>query len=73
LAVPDWDLGARLPKIELADLAGPIDRALKRPGRRCGQRPDLAEIVVVDGPRRRAPQRRQQLSNADAGQLRVLA
>ena len=33
LAVADRDLARRLPQIELADLARPIDRALKRPRR----------------------------------------
>src|SRR4051812_48556184 len=41
LAMTDRNLRARSPDIELADLARPIDRALKRPARRGEQRPDL--------------------------------
>jgi hypothetical protein len=43
--VPDRDLLGRLPEIELADLARPIDRALKR-ARRIKQRPRLAQVIV---------------------------
>src|SRR4051794_34344293 len=46
-ARPDRHLGARLPQIELADLARPIHGPLKRPRRR-DDRPDLAQIVVQD-------------------------
>jgi len=55
--VPDWDLLARLPDVELADLARPIDRPLKRPGRRREQRPNLNQVVVDDRLARGAAQR----------------
>jgi hypothetical protein len=44
----DRHLGLGLPNVELADLTGPVDGALKRPRRRREQRPDLAQIVIDD-------------------------
>jgi hypothetical protein len=46
--VADRDLGPGLPQIELADLAGPIDRALERSWRRREQRADHAQVVIDD-------------------------
>ena len=63
LAVPDRDLRARLPEIELADLARPIDRPLKRPRRRREQRPDLAQVVIDDRLAAREAQRLDQLAD----------
>ena len=71
LAVPDRDLGLRLPQIELADLARPIDRALKRPRRRRKQRPHLAQVVIEDRLAARIAQRRDQLTDPLPGQLGV--
>jgi hypothetical protein len=45
--VTDRDLRARLPEIELQQLAGPIDGALIGPAA-LKQRPDLAQIVIED-------------------------
>ena len=72
LTVPDRDLGARLPDVELANLARPIDRPLKRPRRRRKQRPDLAQIVIDDRLGRRAAQRLEQLADPDPRQLGVV-
>jgi hypothetical protein len=44
----DGHLVARLPDIELNQLARPIGGALKGPGRRRKQRPDLAQVVIDD-------------------------
>ena len=71
LAVTDGHLLTWLPEIELADLAGSIDGALKRPRRRREQRADLAQIVIDDRLADGAAQRLQQLPNPDAGQLRI--
>jgi hypothetical protein len=46
--VPDRHLALWLPEIELADLARPIDRPLKRSRPRNEQRPDLAQVVIDD-------------------------
>ena len=73
LAVTDRDLRPRLPDIELADLARPVDGALKRPARRREQRPNLAQIVIDDRLARPAAQRLQQLTDPDPGQLGILA
>jgi hypothetical protein len=73
LPVPDRDLVTRLPEIELADLARPIDRALKRPRPRQKQRPHLAQVIVDDRLRRRAPQRLKQLADPDPRQLGLVA
>jgi hypothetical protein len=48
LALADRDLIAGLPQVELADLPGPVDRALKG-ARRTQQRPHLAQVVIDDG------------------------
>jgi hypothetical protein len=58
--VPDRDLLGGLPEVELADLARPIDRPLKRPGR-IKQRPHLAQIVIDDRVAAIEPQRLDQL------------
>jgi hypothetical protein len=60
-----------LPQIELADLAGPIDRALIRPRHR-EQRPDLAQVVIDDRLTAVEPQRRDQLPNTLPRQVRVI-
>jgi hypothetical protein len=70
--VADRDLGPRLPDVELADLAGPIDRALKRP-RRDEQRPDFAQVVIDDRLAAVEPQRRDQLPDSLPADRRVLA
>jgi hypothetical protein len=46
--VPNRHLALGLPQIELADLAGPIDRPLKRSWPRREQRADLAQVVIDD-------------------------
>jgi hypothetical protein len=71
LAMPDRDLRARLPQIELANLPGPIGRALKRPGRRQEERPDLAQIVVDDGLATNKARRRDQFANLLTRQPRI--
>ena len=71
LAVPDRDLAARLPEIELADLARPIDRALKRPRRRREQRPHLAQVVIDDRLAAIEAQRRDQLPDPLTRQRRI--
>jgi hypothetical protein len=72
LPVADRDRLARLPEIELTDLARPIDRPLKRSGRWREQRPDLAQIVVNDRLGRAATQRLEQLADPDPGQLGIV-
>jgi hypothetical protein len=53
--MPDRDVVARLPQIALHQLAGSIDRPLKRP-RRHEPGADLADIVIKDRPPARIPQ-----------------
>jgi hypothetical protein len=45
--VADRDLLARLPEVELQQLAGPVDGALIGPAA-LEQRPDLAQVIVED-------------------------
>jgi hypothetical protein len=71
--VPDGNLGLGLPEIELADLARPIDRPLKHPWRRREQWPHLAQVVVDDRLAAIEPERRDQLADPLAGQLRIAA
>ena len=63
LAVTDRDLVLRFPHVELADLTGPIDRALKR-ALIDEERPDLAQIVINDRLATHVAQRRDQLTDA---------
>ncbi|MDQ2896601.1 MAG: hypothetical protein M3Y09_13320 [Actinomycetota bacterium] len=70
--MPNRDLIARLPDIELADLARSINRPDKRSGRPGEQRPNLPQIVINDRLARDAPQRFKQLPDPDAGQLGIL-
>jgi hypothetical protein len=69
--VPDRDLGAWLPEVELADLARSIDGALERPWRRQEQRPHLAQVVVDDRLAAVEPQRHDQLPDPLAGHPRL--
>jgi len=69
--MPDRHLIARLPQIELTQLPGSIDRALKRPRRRREQRPHFAQIVIDHRLARLAAQRLEQLPNPNARQLRI--
>src|SRR5215207_4481381 len=48
LAVADRDRAARLPEVELTDLARPIEGALEGPRGRGEQRAHLAQVVVED-------------------------
>jgi hypothetical protein len=71
--MPDRTLGLGLPQIELADLARPIDGALKRAGRRQKQRPDLAQIIIDDRLAALEPQRRDQLADPLTRHPRIAA
>jgi hypothetical protein len=71
LAVTDRDLVLGLPEVKLADLPRPIDGPLKRPRWRREQRPHLAQVVIDDRLAAIKPQRRDQLPDALARQLRI--
>ena len=62
----------RLPKIELADLARPVDGALERPRRRPKQRPHLAHVIIDDRLDAPIAQRLDQLADPLARQLRIV-
>jgi hypothetical protein len=65
------DLTLGLPQIELADLAGSVDRALKRPRWWREQRLDLMQVVIDDRLAALEPERRDQLSDPLARQLGI--
>jgi hypothetical protein len=72
LAMTDRHLELGLPDVELADLARPIDRALRRP-RRAKQRPHLAQVVIEDRLAAVPAQQLKQLTDPHTRQITVLA
>ena len=68
---PTGTSALRLPEVELADLARPIDRPLIGPRRR-KQRPHLAQIVIDDRLAALEPERRDQLPHPLPRHLRIL-
>jgi len=69
--VTDGHLNARLPDIELADLARPIDRALRRPRGR-EQRPDLTQVVIEDRLAANPARRLKQLPDPDTRKVGIV-
>lgn len=68
--MPDRHLASGLPDVELADLARPVDRPLRRPDGP-EQRPHLAQIVIEDRLAAIPPQRLEQLADPNPGQSRI--
>src|SRR5215207_9406434 len=71
--MPDRNLAPRLPEIELADLPRAIHRALEDPRPRREQGPHLAQVVIDNRLAAVEALLRDQLADALAGQLWVLA
>ena len=70
LAMADRDRPARLPEVELADLARAVGGALEGPGGR-KQRAHLAQVVIEDRPPALIAGLLDQLAHAGAGHLRL--